>query len=60
MSSHLKSMTINGERMEIPVGTTITAFLDMHNLKPKSVVVEVNKVIIERDKYGEVVLDDDD
>ena len=59
MSSILKTLTINGKEMEIPEGTTIATFLNMHKLKPKSVVVEVNRIIIDREKYGEVALNED-
>ena len=60
MNQELKSLTINGQHMEIPEGTTIAAFLEMHKLQPKSVVVEVNRVIIEREKFEEVVLSEGD
>ena len=56
----MKTLTINGKEMEVPDGTTIAAFLEMHNLKPKSVVVEINRIIIDRDKYNEIELGEGD
>lgn len=46
--------------MDLPEGMTITQFLEEKNLRPRSVVVELNRVIIERDKYAETVLNDKD
>ena len=60
MSSTMMKLMINGKQMEIPEGTTIADFLARHNLQPKSVVVEVNKVIIEREKYGDTTLKEGD
>lgn len=60
MSSTMLTLTINGKEMEVPGGTTIADFLAHHNLQPKSVVVEVNKVIIEREKYGDLILKEGD
>lgn len=60
MTAVMKNLTINGQAMELPEGTTIAAFLEMHNLQPKSVVVELNRVIIEREKYAETALNEGD
>jgi len=51
---------INGKEMDVPEGITVADFLARHNLQPKSVVVEVNKVIIEREKYGVLILKEGD
>jgi thiamine biosynthesis protein ThiS len=53
-------LKINGKVIEIEEGTTIAGFLAKHNLQPKSVVVELNRIIIDRDEYGEVVLNEGD
>ncbi len=60
MNQAMSTLTINGSKMEIPDGTTVADFLEIHNLQAKSVVVEVNKVIIDRDRYGVTVLNNDD
>ena len=54
------TLTINGKKMDLPDGMTITQFLEEKNLRPRSVVVELNRVIIERDKYAETVFNDKD
>jgi len=56
----MMTLTINGKIMDLPDGMTITQFLEEKNLRPRSVVVELNRVIIERDKYAETVLNDKD
>jgi sulfur carrier protein len=54
------NLTINGKDMELPEAMTITAFLDDKNLQPRSVVVEVNRVIIERENFTSHILQDGD
>jgi sulfur carrier protein len=54
------SLKINGEDMELAEGTTIASFLESHNLKPGSVVVELNRIIIDREKYADSALGDGD
>ena len=56
----MMTLTINGKKMDLPEGMNIAQFLEEKDLRPRSVVVELNRVIIERDKYDETVLQDED
>lgn len=60
MNIAMMKLTINGKKMELPEAMTIGAFLEDKNLQPRSVVVELNRVIIEREKYDEVAFKDGD
>ena len=60
MNIAMMILTINGKKMELPEAMTIGAFLADKNLQPRSVVVELNRVIIEREKYDEVEFKDGD
>ncbi len=51
---------INGKKLTLPRGTTIASFLEDMNLQHKSVVVEVNRDIIDREKFGDIELKDGD
>ena len=60
LSQKIVRLTINGKEMELVEGTTIASFLESHSLKPRAVVVELNRSIIDRDKYGETALNEGD
>jgi thiamine biosynthesis protein ThiS len=47
-------VTINGDAREIDAGLTVTALLESLELHPGLVVVERNREILDRDRYGEV------
>lgn len=47
---------LNGEERELPEGLTVTALLERLDLQPGLVVVERNKEILERDRYGDVTV----
>ena len=47
-------VTVNGEARTIEAGQTVTAFLESLDLNPGLVVVERNREILDRDRYGEV------
>ena len=53
-------ITVNGDSIELTQQISILDFLEQHNLKPQMVVVEHNRIIISRDKYGESILADGD
>ena len=53
-------VTINGERREVPGGLTVHGLLEWLELTPALVVVEHNREILDRDRYGETPLDEGD
>lgn len=54
------TVTVNGEEREIPAGQSVKAFLESLDLHPGMVVVERNREILDRDRYGEVVVESGD
>jgi thiamine biosynthesis protein ThiS len=53
-------LTINGKRVELAQPLTISALLASKGLHERIVVVEHNREIVPRERYGEVVIADDD
>lgn len=53
-------LTINGERRELPDGTRVNDMLASFKLDNKILVVEVNRVIIDRKQYDQTVLQEGD
>ncbi len=47
-------VTVNGEERQIAAGLTVEALLRSLDLQPPLVVVERNREILERDRYGDV------
>lgn len=55
------ALTVNGDRRELPGGTTLSGLLRQHDLDPRLVVVEHNRAILrDRDAYDLVTLADGD
>jgi thiamine biosynthesis protein ThiS len=55
------SLTVNGDRREIPKGSTLAGLLRSLALDPRAIVVEHNRVIVrDRDRFGEIPLRDGD
>lgn len=54
------TVTVNGEEREIPAGQNVKAFLESLDLHPGMVVVERNREILDRDRYGEVTVEQGD
>ena len=55
------SLTINGDRREIPAETTVRGLLDSLGLDPRMVVVERNRVILrDRDALAFTSLENGD
>ena len=55
------AVTVNGDARELPAGTTILELLQRHELDPRLVVVEHNRVILrDRDAFGDRALADGD
>jgi sulfur carrier protein len=51
---------INGKDREIPSGLSVTGLLEWLELNPALVVVELNREILDRQRYGEVVVVEND
>ena len=49
-------ISINGEIREVPEGTTVTGLLALLGVKAPRVAVEVNEVVVTRDRHAEHVL----
>lgn len=49
-------VTVNGERRELPPGTTAAQLLGILKVEPERVVVEVNLTILKRDQLLSTVL----
>ena len=55
------SVVVNGERRGLAAGTTLAGLLRAHDLDPRLVVVEHNRVILrDRDAFASLVLRDGD
>ena len=53
-------LVINGEKREIPDGTTVSKLLEMLNIDPERVVVEVNLNILKRAEHPTTILKEGD
>lgn len=47
-------VTLNGEQRELPAGLTVERFLEELGLHPRMVVVEHNREILDRARFGAV------
>jgi thiamine biosynthesis protein ThiS len=54
MSEQTIEVTVNGERREIAPSLTVSGLLESLGLHPGLVVVELNREILDRDRYDEV------
>jgi thiamine biosynthesis protein ThiS len=54
MTDQTIDVTVNGDPRSIPAGQTVRAFLESLDLHPGLVVVERNREILSRERYGEV------
>lgn len=53
-------VTVNGVRQDVPSNTTISQLLAELKLLPERVVVEINLTVIDREKYHQVSLREED
>lgn len=51
---------VNGEREDVPAGTTLAALIEARGLAPDQVAAEVNRDLVPRDARGERVLEGGD
>lgn len=54
------TVTVNGDEREIAADQSVKSFLESLDLHPGMVVVERNRQILDRDMYGEVVVEEGD
>ncbi|NOX16071.1 MAG: sulfur carrier protein ThiS [Epsilonproteobacteria bacterium] len=54
------SIKINNRDKQIEENSSINALLEFLDLKPSSVIVEVNLNIIKKDRYDKFILKDED
>jgi len=54
------TVCINGTKREIEQGVTLAGVIDQFQLKPKSVVIELNQRVVERSGYSTTQLQDND
>ena len=45
---------LNGKERPVPAGTTVSALLEWLDLDPSLVVVELNREILDRNRYAEI------
>lgn len=53
-------LQINGRERTVPEGITVRGLLERLEILPGTVVVEWNREILDRGRYGEVILRDGD
>jgi thiamine biosynthesis protein ThiS len=53
-------LMVNGEKREVPDGTTVTQLLETLKIVPERVVVEVNLTILKRAEHPTAVLTEGD
>jgi len=54
------TLTVNGTEREVAPGTTVTGLLEQLELIPGMIVVERNRTIVPRARYGHVELEEGD
>lgn len=59
-STETIQVRLNGEEREVPGGLTVRQLLEHLELNPELVVVERNREIVDRDRYGEVPVEEGD
>lgn len=60
MSEEEIQLQINGRERAVPEGITVRGLLERLEILPGTVVVEWNREILDRARYGEVTLHDGD
>ncbi len=49
-------LMVNGKKLEVTEGATITALLEELKINPLRVAVQLNQEIVKRERYGETPL----
>jgi thiamine biosynthesis protein ThiS len=59
-TGHQRAIQVNGEALNVDVGTTIAGVVESLGRDPREVAVELNGVIVPRDRYAFVSLQEGD
>lgn len=54
------NVIVNGEKRELPPGTTVRGLLEQSGLSPDKVAVELNRRLLPGDKYDTPLSDQDE
>lgn len=54
------TVSLNGEKRDLPAGTTLSGLLEILELNPGKVGVELNRVILPRSQYETTEIKPDD
>jgi len=54
------TITLNGEKKEVPDGMTVTGLLEFLNIQHQRVAVELNFEIVKKDKFDKTALKEGD
>lgn len=54
------TITLNGEKREVADGLTVEGLLQVLNIERRRVAVEVNELIVKKDRYEATTLKDGD
>jgi len=54
------NLTINGETRDVAGGHTVLTLLEELGLKPEATVVERNAAIVDRERYGDTRIEEND
>lgn len=57
-TAFIVAVLLNGDRREIPVGTTLSALVEILQLPADRLAVEYNRVIVKRDLWAATVIDE--
>lgn len=53
-------ITLNGEEKQVPDGLSVLGLLEFLNIQHQRVAVELNEMIVKKDRYAEAVIKDGD
>ncbi len=54
------TITVNGQKKDVPEGTTVLALLERLDIKQERVAVEVNEEIVRKATYGSTSVNEGD
>jgi len=53
-------ITVNGNQRDVAAGTTVLAVVEGLGLKPDAIVVQRNDDIVDRERFGQTAVDEND
>lgn len=54
------NIRLNGEQKQVPDGITVSGLLEALNIQHQRVAVELNEMIVKKDRYAEAAIKDGD